>query len=69
MGTSTKAYHPYNSDKVSTGGGGGVGSVDVVLVVTVKLKGTSANAVRALKKFVLCRVSKRSEDWVLLLLL
>nr|GEY26793.1 hypothetical protein [Tanacetum cinerariifolium] len=38
-------------------GGGGGGSVDVVLVVTVKLEETSANAVRALKKFVLCRVS------------
>nr|GEX97225.1 hypothetical protein [Tanacetum cinerariifolium]GEZ25289.1 hypothetical protein [Tanacetum cinerariifolium]GEZ25299.1 hypothetical protein [Tanacetum cinerariifolium] len=42
----------------STNGGGGGGSVDVVLVVAVKLEGTSANAVRALKKFVLCRVSK-----------
>nr|GEV38694.1 hypothetical protein [Tanacetum cinerariifolium] len=35
--------------------GGGGGSVDVVLVVAVKLEGTSTNAVRALKKFVLCR--------------
>nr|GEX47702.1 hypothetical protein [Tanacetum cinerariifolium] len=40
-----------------TSGGGGGGSVDVVLVVAVKLEGTSANAVRALKKFVLCIVS------------
>ncbi|GJX56490.1 hypothetical protein Tco_0286387 [Tanacetum coccineum] len=38
-------------------GGGGGGSVDVVLVVAVKLERTSADAVRALKKFVLCRVS------------
>ncbi|GJT77479.1 putative ribonuclease H-like domain-containing protein [Tanacetum coccineum] len=41
-------------DKAQSGGGG---SVDVVLVVTVKLEGTSADAVGALKKFVLCRVS------------
>nr|GEV11413.1 hypothetical protein [Tanacetum cinerariifolium] len=33
-------------------GGGGGRSVNVVLVVAVKLEGTSANAVRALKKFV-----------------
>nr|GFA22507.1 hypothetical protein [Tanacetum cinerariifolium] len=38
-------------------GGGGGGSVDVFVDVTVKLERTSANAVRALKKFVLCRVS------------
>ncbi|GKD21794.1 hypothetical protein Tco_1223497 [Tanacetum coccineum] len=38
----------------SVGGGGG-GSVDVVLVVAIKLEGTSADAVRALKKFVLCK--------------
>ncbi|GJX60707.1 hypothetical protein Tco_0292097 [Tanacetum coccineum] len=41
---------------MDTGGGGG-GSVDVVLVVAVKLEGTSADEVRALKKFVLCKVS------------
>ncbi|GJX21163.1 hypothetical protein Tco_0223840 [Tanacetum coccineum] len=44
-------------DPSMTNGGGGGGSVDVVSVVAVKLKGTSADAVRALKKFVLCRVS------------
>ncbi|GJW50120.1 hypothetical protein Tco_0091471, partial [Tanacetum coccineum] len=38
-------------------GGGGGGSVDVVSVVIVKLEGASADAVRALKNFVLCRVS------------
>ncbi|GJW09335.1 hypothetical protein Tco_1575162 [Tanacetum coccineum] len=38
-------------------GGGGCGSVDVVSIVAVKLEGTSADAVRALKKFLLCRVS------------
>ncbi|GJY67321.1 zf-CCHC domain-containing protein [Tanacetum coccineum] len=39
------------------GGGGGGGSVDVVSVVVVKLERASADAVRALKNFVLCRVS------------
>ncbi|GKE26612.1 hypothetical protein Tco_1441996, partial [Tanacetum coccineum] len=38
-------------------GGGGGGSFDVVSVVAVKLEGTPVDAVRALKKFVLCRVS------------
>ncbi|GJZ94470.1 hypothetical protein Tco_0666673 [Tanacetum coccineum] len=37
--------------------GGGGGSVNVVSVVVVKLEGASADAVRALKNFVLCRVS------------
>ncbi|GJW93229.1 hypothetical protein Tco_0172901 [Tanacetum coccineum] len=37
-------------------GGGGGGSVDVVSVGSVTLEGTSADAVRALKKFVVCRV-------------
>ncbi|GKB80491.1 hypothetical protein Tco_0947386 [Tanacetum coccineum] len=40
-----------------TSGGGGGGSVDVVSVVAVKLEGTSTDAMRALKKFMLCRVS------------
>ncbi|GKF76170.1 hypothetical protein Tco_0225614 [Tanacetum coccineum] len=37
--------------------GGDGGSVDVVSVVSVMLEGTSADAVRALRKFMLCRVS------------
>ncbi|GKB28040.1 hypothetical protein Tco_0867441, partial [Tanacetum coccineum] len=37
-------------------GGGGGRSVDVVSVVVVKLERASANAVRALKNFVLCRM-------------
>nr|GEX30561.1 hypothetical protein [Tanacetum cinerariifolium] len=41
-------------------GGGGGGSVDVVLVVAVKLEGTSANAVRALKKFINTASTSRS---------
>nr|GEY02051.1 hypothetical protein [Tanacetum cinerariifolium] len=43
-------------DCCSGGGGSGGGSVDVVLVVVVKLEGTSTNVVRALKKFVLCKI-------------
>ncbi|GJW11527.1 hypothetical protein Tco_1577354 [Tanacetum coccineum] len=46
-----------SQSRQSTDGGGGGGSVDVVSVIAVKLEGTSANAVRDLKKFVLCRVS------------
>ncbi|GJW47433.1 hypothetical protein Tco_0079079 [Tanacetum coccineum] len=41
---------------ISDGGGGG-GSVDVILVVAIKLEGTSVDVVRALKKFVLCKES------------
>ncbi|GKC65370.1 hypothetical protein Tco_1097968 [Tanacetum coccineum] len=41
---------------ISDGCGGG-GSVKVVLVVAVKLEGTPANAVRALKKLVYFRLS------------
>nr|GEZ98559.1 hypothetical protein [Tanacetum cinerariifolium] len=46
-------------DCCSGGGGSGGGSVDVVLVIVVKLEGTSTNVVRALKKFVLCKVSTK----------
>ncbi|GJW25400.1 hypothetical protein Tco_0039211 [Tanacetum coccineum] len=41
---------------ISNGCGGG-GSVEVVSVVTVKLEGTPADAVRALKKLVYFRLS------------
>ncbi|GKA47150.1 hypothetical protein Tco_0740033 [Tanacetum coccineum] len=43
--------------KSETHGCGGSGSVDVVSVVAVKLEGTPADAVRALKKLVFFRLS------------
>ncbi|GJY23323.1 hypothetical protein Tco_0396981 [Tanacetum coccineum] len=53
IGTSQSRQH----NKSESGGCGGGRSVNVVLVVAVKLEGTPADAVRALKKLVCFRLS------------